>query len=48
MPCRHAAPVGLTSKQNDTEAEVTKPGAFKHFVQREKKHAMAQVCCGQN
>ncbi|XP_053384270.1 WD repeat-containing protein 90-like isoform X2 [Mercenaria mercenaria] len=42
MPCKRAAPMGMTPRKKHTEAEITKPGAFKHFVQREKKHAMAQ------
>lgn len=43
MPCKRAAPTGLTPRRKHEDVEITKPAAFKHFTQREKKHAMAQV-----
>ena len=43
MPCKKAAPTGRTPRKTKEEREVSKPNAAKHFTQREKKHAMAQV-----
>lgn len=43
MPCKRAAPTGLTPRKKQEDVEISKPAAFKHFTQREKKHAMAQV-----
>ena len=43
MPCKKAAPTGRTPRKTKDEREISKPHAAKHFTQREKKYAMAQV-----
>ena len=43
VPCKRAAPAGMTPRKRHSEHEIVRPAAHKHFVQREKKHGMAQV-----
>lgn len=43
MPCKRSAPTGMTPRKKHAEGELGKPQAYKHFKQRGKKHAMAQV-----
>ncbi|XP_052262541.1 WD repeat-containing protein 90-like isoform X2 [Dreissena polymorpha] len=42
VPCKRAAPAGMTTRKRHSEHEIVRPAAHKHFVQREKKHGMAQ------